>query len=148
LGAVLRGAVAGAVGTATMTAAQAVEMKATGREPSTTPAEVAKRLIEGVLQREVSESETGTLNNVMHWLYGTSWGVAYGIVEGSRSRPPSLRSGLVFGSVVWAASLIELPALGVAPPVWEYPPRELVSDVALHLAYGAGAAAAFAPLRR
>ena len=148
LGAAVRGAAAGAVGTVTMTAVQAVEMKARGREPSTAPAQVAKRVIEGVLQREVPEREIDTLNTAMHWVYGIGWGVAYGIVRGSRTTRPSLRGGLAFGVVVWGASLIELPALGLAPPVWEYPPQELALDVAFHLAYGAGTAAAFAALRR
>ena len=43
--------------------------------------------------------------------------------------------------------MIELPAMKLAPPVWEYPPLELVLDVSYHLVYGATVAAAYAALR-
>jgi len=56
LGAAARGLVAGAVGTAAMTAAQTAYLKATGDEQSSTRAEVGTRIIEGVLQREVPRS--------------------------------------------------------------------------------------------
>lgn len=129
-----------------MTAYQTAVAKARGSEPSTTPAEVAKRVIRGVLQREVSEDRTDTLNNAMHWTYGTGWGAVYGIVQGSL-HAPTLRHGLGFGTLVWGSSLVQLPALGLAPPVWKYPPAELGLDVSYHLVYGVAVAAAFAALR-
>jgi len=65
---------AGVAGTVAMTAVQTAVAKARGQEASTTPAEVAKRIIRGVFQGEVSEERTELFNNVMHWSYGTSWG--------------------------------------------------------------------------
>ena len=146
VGAIGRGLVAGALGTAAMTAYQTAVAKARGSEPSTTPAEVAKRIIRGVLQREVSDDRTEALNNAMHWTYGTTWGAVYGVAQGS-PYARTLRPGLIFGTLVWCASLVQLPALGLAPPVWEYPPEELGLDVSYHLVYGAAVAAAFAALR-
>ncbi len=143
--AVFRGLLAGAAGTGVMTAAQMVYMKATDGKPSNTPGEVGKRIIEGVLQREVPETQADALNNAMHWLYGTSWGMAYGITAGGR-RPAPLRSGVGFGLAVWGASLIQLPAMKLAPPVWEYEPATLAPDVGFHLAYGVGVATAFRAL--
>jgi hypothetical protein len=77
LRALTRGVLAGAAGTAAMTAAQTAYLNARGEEPSRTPAEVGRRIVEGVLQREVPEEWMGALNNIMHWLYGTSWGALF-----------------------------------------------------------------------
>ena len=128
-GALVRGLVAGAVGTAAMTAAQTADYKATGAEPSTTPVEVAKRIV-GVLQREVPDDRTEPLDNGMHWLYGTSL----------CARRPT--AGVALGLTVWGASLVELPAMGLAPPVWEWDAKTLGPDVGFHLVYGIAAASA------
>jgi hypothetical protein len=141
LAAVGRGLLAGAAGTTAMTAVQLAYLKAKGQEPSTTPAQVGKRLIEGVLQREVPESRMGLLNNAMHFLYGTSWAAIYGLAQESLHLP-TFRHGILFGTLVWSASLVELPAMKLAPPVWEYAPATLASDVGFHLVYGSAVAAA------
>lgn len=147
LAAVGKGLAAGAVGTGAMTAAQMAAMKIRGGEASNTPAEVGRRIVEGVLRREVPEERMDALNNAMHVLYGTSWGAVYGIVQASR-RPRSPRHGLAFGLAVWGVSLVQLPAMKLAPPVWEYPPDELAADVSFHLVYGLSVAAAFAAIDR
>ena len=141
------GLAAGAAGTGVMTGAQTAYMKATGGESSSVPAEVAKRIIRGVFHREVSEERTEQLNNAMHWLYGTSWGAAYAIAAGNR-RPGTLKGGLAFGTVVWGASLVHLPAMGLAPPPWEYTPSQIAPDLGFHLVYGLGVAAAFKAVER
>jgi hypothetical protein len=142
LRAVGAGLASGAAGTAAMTAAQTIYYKKTGRQPSSTPAEVAKRVIRGVFQRDVPEERTDLLNNVAHWTYGTSWGVAYGIVAGSTC-PRTPGAAVALGLTVWGASLVELPAMKLAPPVWEYDPVTLATDVGFHLVYGLAAATAF-----
>lgn len=140
----VRGVLAGAAGTAAMTAAQTAYYKATGAEPSSTPAEVAKRVIRGVLQREVSEDRTALLNNAMHWIYGTSWGAVLGLAAAGRS--PG--TGVVFGLSVWGASLVELPAMQLGPPVWEYDAKSLAPDLGFHLLYGVATASAYKLLDR
>ena len=147
IGAVVRGLLAGAAGTAVMTAAQSAYLKARCSEPSTTPAEVGRRIVEGVLQREVPEQRMDQLNRAMHWLYGTSWGALYGLVEASR-RSRRARDAALFGTAVWAASLVHLPAMQLAPPVWEYSPEQLAPGVGFHLVYGVGVGAAYAMLDR
>jgi hypothetical protein len=144
LAALVRGLAAGAAGTAAMTAAQTAYYRATGGEPGDTPAQVGKRIIEGVLRREVPQGRMPLLNQAMHWLYGTSWGGVYGIVAGHR--PRGLRGGMALAAVVWGTSLVELPALGVAPPVWEYDPITLASDVGFHAVYGIAVSVAHAAL--
>ena len=146
IGAVGKGLVAGAIGTGAMTAYQMAVAKARDSGSSTVPAEVGKRVVRGVFQRRVSEERTDQINQAMHWGYGTSWGALYGIAEASVDRSP-VRHGLVLGALVWGASLIELPAMKLAPPVWEYPPAELALDVSFHLVYGISVAIAFRALR-
>jgi Family of unknown function (DUF6789) len=145
LGAVAKGIVAGAAGTGVMTAYQLAVARAMGSGSSYTPAEVGKRIIEGVLRREVPAERTETLNNVVHALYGTSWGPLYGIVQSSL-HPRRTRHGVAFAALVWGASLVELPALGLAPPVWEMSPQTVALDFSYHLAYGLGVAGAYAVL--
>jgi hypothetical protein len=53
LSAVKSGLAAGVAGTAVMTAAQTAYYKATGAQPSTVPAQVARRAIKGVLRRDL-----------------------------------------------------------------------------------------------
>lgn len=143
-----RGLLAGAAGTALMTAAQTAYYEKTGSESSSTPYEVAKRIVEGVLQREVPAEREDALNTGMHVAYGTSWGVPYGILAGNpASPPPLLRSAVKLAVAVWGASLVELPAMQLAPPVWEYDPKSIATDLGFHLVYGLGAALAFRALR-
>jgi hypothetical protein len=113
-----------------MTAAQTAYYRATDADPSATPAEVGKRLVRGVLKRGIDDQHTGALNNAMHWLYGTSWGGLYGL--GAR-RPTA---GLAFALLVWGASLVELPAMKLAPPVWEMPVESAAPDLGFHVLYG------------
>jgi hypothetical protein len=143
-GRVAAGVAATAVGTAAMTAVQAV-----AGSDSDAPGQVGRRLLEGVFGRRVRRRERGPLNDAMHWLYGTSWGVALGaLTAGDEEPPPVVPTGLALGLGVWAASLVELPLLGVAPPVWRQPPAQIATDVGFHLVYGFAAAAALAGLRR
>lgn len=142
LGAVARGLVAGAIGTGVMTAVQMAYYKAKGMEGSSVPGEIAKRITEGVLQREFPEERMGTATNVMHWLYGTSWGVPYALWAGS-TRPGMVR-GIVGGTLmVWGAAQVQLPAMKLAPPPWEYAPSSLAMDVGFHSAWALGTAAAY-----
>ena len=145
LGAVARGLAAGVAGTAAMTGYQTAVAKLRGTEPSTTPAEVGKRVIRGVFHRRFDEDQTSVLNNVMHWSYGTGWGTAYALTDGVVELAVVPR-GLLFGTLVWGASLLELPAMKLAPPVWDYPAAELALDVSYHLVYGVAVAAAYAAL--
>lgn len=126
-----------------MTGAQTAVTKLRDQEPSSTPAEVGKRIIEGVFERQVDDEQMELLNHAMHWVYGTSWGVLYGLAEGTAGAR-SGRSGALFGLLVWGASLVALPAMKLAPPVWEYPPQELALDLGYHVVYGLGVGAGYA----
>jgi hypothetical protein len=135
------GLAAAAVGTAAMTSAQVWLYGITGGQESETPAKVGEKIL-GALGVKVRKEQRPALNTAMHALYGTSWGLPFRVLFG-RGGPTGPAKGLVFGLNVWLASLVELPALGVAPPPWKQPPAALAQDLAFHLVYGAATAAAY-----
>jgi hypothetical protein len=78
----------------------------------------------------------------MHWLYGTSWGIPYGVVAGHTKMAPEI-SGPIFGLVVWgAAALAHEPALGLAEVPWKRSLASLGSEACFRVVYGIGAGAA------
>ena len=163
LGAVARGLLAGAVGTAAMTAWQELSSRLQspgseegdgGGEPpqdpweqASAPAQVARRVIEGVFQRDAPPESIPALTHGMHWGYGTGWGAVYGLVQGSR-RTGSVGTGLAFGTGVWVMSYVQLVPMGLYELPSKYAPRELAMELSYHLVYGAGLGAAYAALDR
>jgi hypothetical protein len=114
-------------------------------EDAPAPAKVGKRLVEGLLRRELSPQHVRLMNNLTHWGYGLLAGAPYGILVGSL-RSPKLRYGLPFGTTVWATGYAVLPAIGVYRPIWEYDLETLGKDLSAHLVFGLGTAAAFRTL--
>jgi hypothetical protein len=163
LGAILRGLVAGAVGTAAMDMVWYMRYRRGGGkerfldwELSTgltswdnapAPALVGKRLLEGFSGKTLPPERAAFVNNVMHWAYGIGWGTVYGVLAGSLARP-FVALGVPFGAAVWATDYVVLPKAGVYKPIWEYDRKTLWKDLSAHLAYGTGTAAAFALLTR
>jgi hypothetical protein len=162
LGAVARGLLAGVAGTAAMTAWQelAAKLQSSGEESegssaapkdpweeAPAPAIVAKRVGEGVFHEDVPADKIELLTNAMHWGYGTTWGVAFGLVAGTTGRS-TLRGGLAFGTGVWLASYAQLVPMGLYEPPWKYPPKELALDLSYHLVYGGTTALAYRVLDR
>lgn len=88
----------------------------------------------------------GVANQAMHWFYGTSWGIPYGVVAGRANVAPEI-SGPVFGLLVWGAALAHEPALGLADVPWKRSLESLGSEAFFHLVYGIGAGAAVRALR-
>lgn len=165
LGALARGAVAGAVGTVAMDAVRYVRYRRGGGEASPlqwefglsvdkwedapAPAQLGRRLIEAFTQRSPSVDKAALVNDAMHWSYGVAWGALFGAVAGSlRRRNPLLITalGLPCGAVVWGASYVVLPVAGLYQPIWTYDIPVLAQDLGAHLVYGVATAAAFAAL--
>ena len=111
---IVTGAVAGLVGTATMTVAQAVEMRLTGREPSLVPGRVACKLLR--LQPN-DERELSRISIAMHWAHGATMG--------------ALRAGLGLAglkgsgaaathfALMWSGDAMLYKALYIAPWPWQ-----------------------------
>jgi hypothetical protein len=157
LGAVVRGLVAGAVGTAAMDALLYARYRGhhgnqdfepwelssglDSWDQAPAPAQVGRRLVEGPFDRKLPPQRARLVNNVTHWAFGILGGVQYGIVAGSL-RTPRVRYGLPFGAGVWAVGYVVLPAAKLYRPIWEYDRVTLAKDLSAHLVYGLGTAAA------
>jgi len=126
-----------------MTLSSTIEMKFQSREASSAPADAAAKVL-GV--EPTGEAEKARFTNVVHWAYGTSWGVFRGLLGAVGLRGP-VAGGAHFAAV-WASGLVMLPRLGVAPPVGEWGTKALATDAFHHLVYAAGTSLAFTALDR
>ena len=45
---------------------------------------MARRIVQDVLHRKVSDETLSLLGEVLHWLYGAGWGAAYGVLRRRR----------------------------------------------------------------
>lgn len=138
-----KGLVSGAVGTAVMTVAQIVEMKASGREPSTAPLGAARKTL-GI--EPVDERAARRLNQMVHWAYGTQWGMARAVL-GAFGLPGPAAAASHF-ALIWAAALVMLPALDLAPPPREWGRQGLAKDAGFHLLYAISTSITYAYLER
>ena len=140
------GAFAGLVGTAAMTVAQGAEFVLTDAEPSSSPAQIVDLLKRKAGQGRLKRQHRRAANQAMHWLYGTSWGIPYGVIARHTRVAPEV-SGPVFGLLVWGAALAHEPALGLADVPWKRSLASLGSEAFFHLVYGIGAGAAVRAVR-
>lgn len=161
LTALLKGGVAGALGTVAMDlvwyrryrrgggqggfSEWEFASSASSWEKAPAPARAGKQLYEGLFKRELSDTHIRLTTNVMHWGYGLGWGAIYGLLAGSLSRRPPW-FGLAFGTVVWGTDYAVLPAAGIYKPIWDYDLKTLWKDLSAHLVYGAGTTTAFSIL--
>jgi uncharacterized membrane protein len=142
-----RGVLIGAIATATMTLAQGAEFALTDAAPSDAPATVAEKVKRRLGAGRIKRRHKPAVNQAMHWAYGTSWGMPYGVVAGRLPVAPEI-SGPACGLLVWGAGLAIQPAVGVAEPPWRRSATSLGSEALFHLVYGIGAAAAQRSLPR
>ena len=139
--AVGRGLLAGAIGTAAMTASSTIEMKARGREASSAPADAAGKVL-GIQPRD--EDGEARFSNVVHWSYGTSWGGVRGMLSAAGVDGP--KAALSHFALIWGSEQVMLPSLEVAPPPWEWGVQELAIDAFHHAVYVTATAVAFSAL--
>jgi hypothetical protein len=158
LGAVVRGAAAGAVGTAAMDLLWFSRYRRNGGDSrfvdwefsagfsswdeAPAPAQFGRRLIQGVLQLELPPERAHLVNNIVHWATGVGWGAVFGLVGGSF--PPRRRwHGLILGAGVWVQSYAVLVPAKLYKPMWEYDAETLWKDLSAHLVYGLATATTF-----
>jgi hypothetical protein len=159
LGAVLRGGVAGVVGTLAMDLLWYARYRRGGGEQSFVdwefsastknwedagaPAQVAKRVTEGFLQRELPDEAAALTNNAAHWATGLQWGALYGLVAGSMPKSSVPAFGAALGVAAFTTSYALLGLAKVYRPIWEYDAKTLAKDLSAHLVFGLGTAAVF-----
>ncbi len=133
----IRGAVAGASATVPMSAVMAggERLHMLGEPPPRKITRAGVRAVNG----SATGAEVDALSWASHFAFGAVMGAAYGLLVGDRR--PSIASGILFGTAVWAVSYAGwVPALGIMPsPSRDRPLRPEVMLVA-HWAYGASLA--------
>ena len=118
----------------------------TSWEQAPAPAQVARRVVEGLFETKLPDESANLANNVMHWGYGVSWAAALGLLAGS-GRRARLWWGPLFGTVVFLTGYVVLPPTGLYRPITEYDARTLGKDWAGHLLYGTVAGGVLRALR-
>jgi hypothetical protein len=157
-GAVVRGAIAALVGTVAMDLVLFARYRTDGGkdhfrdwefsadvkswEDAPAPAQVGRRLYEGLFQEQLPDDRAVLVNNITHWAFGVLAGVPYGLLAGSL-RNPRAAYGTAFGTAVWATGYAVLPKAGLYKKITEYDKVTLAKDLAAHLVYGLTTAAAF-----
>lgn len=116
-------------------------------EQAPAPAKVAKLIGEKLLHRRVSAARIPLLTTLMHWSTGIGWGGVYGVLGDRMTQTSTLRSGALFGSVVWVMSYVQLVPLGIYKPPWRYPLGEEALDLSYHLVYGTGVSLGYRVLK-
>lgn len=138
-----KGLIAGVAGTAAMTASSTLEAKARQRDPSTAPADAAAKVL-GV--KPVGAKEETRFSTLVHWSFGTGWGVPRGLLA-AVGLPAPLATAAHF-ALVWGNETVMLPALEVAPPITEWEPKEIAIDVFHHSVYAIATGLAYVALDR
>jgi hypothetical protein len=119
----------------------------TNWEEAPAPAQVGRRVLEGLFGIELPPTRARLVNNAMHWGYGIFNGAQYGIVAESLPTP-RIRYGLPFGATVWAGDYVILPAAKLYKPIWAYDVKTLANDLSAHLVYGLATATTLQLLSR
>ncbi|MBA2567246.1 MAG: hypothetical protein H0V08_05590 [Thermoleophilaceae bacterium] len=122
--ALTNGALAGLIGTAAMTAAQAAEMRVTGRPPSTVPGQVASKLL-GL--KPGDDEALSRISLGMHWTHGMTQGAVRALV--GRSGLRGAAAAAAHFALMWSSDVMLYKALGISPWPWHWSVEELAPDI-------------------
>jgi len=137
----IRGAIAGAVGTAALTLAYEGERRL---RPSVQgqldydDSLVPGQIVASVLRiPAVTTREEAALGNLLRWGYGSAFGMMH---RALRRKLPEPHASLVFGGMLLSATFSLFPLLGHTPPPWRWPRDVLATSIGTHAAYVLGVA--------
>jgi hypothetical protein len=85
-------------------------------------------------------------SNLVHWGYGTGWGVTRGLLRAA-GLPPG-RATATHLAALWGSEQVMLPALSVAPPVTMWGREEVAIDGFHHAVYALSTGLAYELLDR
>jgi len=120
----IKGALAGLIGVAAMTAAQTAEMRITGRRPSMVPGHVASKLLG--LEPENDEA-LARISIRMHWVHGVTQGLIRAAIGRAGLNGPAA-AGTHF-ALMWTGDAMLYKALAISPWPWKWSLEELAPDV-------------------
>ena len=123
--AMVRGMVAGAVGTVAMTLSERVEMSLTGRAPSTVPGQVGAHLLPGA--DPANPSDVARLGGPVHWGHGVAMGALRGVLDVAGLQGPAASAAHV--ALVWGGDAALYRSLGIADVPWRWSRNELGADL-------------------
>ena len=128
------GLISGLAGTVAITISQMIELKITGRKPSTVPADAVEKTLD---LKATDETEKTELSQKIHWAYGMAWGLPRGLLglAGLKGFPAAISHF----TMVWGTSLVMLPNLDLAPPVNQEKPKTMLVDIIHHAVYALAA---------
>lgn len=129
-----KGIIAGLAGTLAISISQAIEMKITGRGPSEAPVKVASQVTD---VKPTSEESKEKVSNEIHWAYGTSWGVARGLLGLTGLK--GITATLLHLAAIWGTEQVMLPKYDAAPPITEEEPQTIGIDILHHAVYAMAA---------
>jgi uncharacterized membrane protein YagU involved in acid resistance len=105
------------------------------------------KVASGLFGRDIT-AYTRPAGFAVHVVYGSTWGVLYGLLQASGRWPPGL-FGILYGLVVWLVGpALLVPAMKLMRPPQEEPRLRTAMMVAGHIAYGVAIAGAFETLER
>ena len=124
-----KGLIAGVAGTLAMTVSQMIEMRITKRKPSNAPAKAVKK----TLHIKPSEENKDEFSNEVHWVYGTTWGIARGLL--SLAGLNGFAATSLHFAALWGTAITIEPNLDIAPPITEWEPKDIAVDIFHHAVY-------------
>ena len=134
-----KGVLAGLAGTAAMTISSTIEARARRRPFSTAPADAAAKVLG--ISRFRDDGARSRFSNLVHWGYGTGWGVSRGLLRAAGLSPAAATAGHL--AAVWGSEQVMLPALEVAPPITMWGREEAAIDAFHHAVYAVGTGVAY-----
>jgi hypothetical protein len=139
-----KGLVAGLAGTVAMTVSSTIEQKVRQRPASSAPAKAAEKVL--AIEKFESDAAERRFSTLVHWGYGTGWGVVRGLLRAAGVSPKLATAGHF--SAIWGGAAVMLPTLDVAPPITLWGRKEIAIDIWHHLVYALATAASFELLNR
>jgi hypothetical protein len=134
---VLRGILAGVIGTVFMNLSSETEMHLRGRQPSVVPARAANKVLSIVGVPQLEGTALKVLSTWTHYLYGAAWGLVLFLLLSTVEL--SIAAALpLFFVIVWGTEQVELPALGLTPPSWKWGSKEVAIDLWHHVVFATG----------
>jgi len=138
-----KGLLAGLAGTAAMTISSTAEMRLRDRAASTAPADATAKVLG--IECFADDAAKNRFSNVVHWSYGTGWGVVRALF-GLSGLSPTAATAAHFAAI-WGNEAVMLPTLDVAPPFWTWGAEEVAIDVLHHVVYATATGLAYEALR-
>jgi hypothetical protein len=97
------------------------------------------------VQQKVEANE-GKFAQIMHFSYGTGWGVFRGALDLAGLHGP-LADLCHFGAI-WGTAQVMLPTVAGSPPITKWSPQQIASDVLHHAVYACAVGLTYDAMRK